>query len=45
MPWPEFQELDNTLVAYVGTVADRTLTLVVHPELAEAKEIDPPGGA
>jgi len=47
--WPEFQELDKTLVEHLNAVADRILTQVVHPNMAEAQEVDAPrqlsGGA
>jgi hypothetical protein len=40
--WPEFLELDGTLVEHLNAVADRILTQVVHPDMAEAREVDAP---
>jgi ABC-type ATPase with predicted acetyltransferase domain len=40
--WPEFQELQDTLVEHLNAVADRILKEVVDPDTAEAKEVDAP---
>jgi hypothetical protein len=40
--WPEFQELQDTLVEHLNAVADRILKQVVNPDTAEAKEVDAP---
>lgn len=38
--WPEFQELQNTLVEHLNEVADRILKQVVNPNTA--KKVDAP---
>ncbi len=40
--WPEFQELDQTLIEHLNAVADRIVKQVVHPDMAEAQEVDRP---
>jgi hypothetical protein len=37
--WPEFQELSQTLRAYLDEVTDRVVSKVVHPDSSEAAEI------
>jgi len=40
--WPEFNELDKTLVEHLNAVADRVLTQVIFHDAAEAPEVDAP---
>jgi fumarylacetoacetate (FAA) hydrolase family protein len=40
--WPEFQELNAALVAYLSEVTERVIREEVHRETGEAEEIDEP---
>jgi hypothetical protein len=40
--WPEFQELNAALVAYLSDVTERVIREEVHRETGEAEEVDEP---
>ena len=40
--WPEFQELNAALVAYLSEVTERVIREEVHRETGEAEEVDEP---
>ena len=40
--WPEFQELQSTLVGHLNLVASRVIAQVVHPDASEAGEVEAP---
>lgn len=40
--WPEFQELQDTLIEHLNAVADRILKEVIKADTAEAREVDAP---
>ena len=40
--WPEFQELNAALVAYLAEVTERVIREEVHRETSDAEEIDEP---
>ncbi|MEZ4335001.1 MAG: hypothetical protein R3B82_00045 [Sandaracinaceae bacterium] len=40
--WPEYQELNATLRAYLDDVTQRVVAQVVHEDLSEAVEVDEP---
>jgi len=40
--WPEFEELDTALVAYLSEITERVIREEVHGETADADEVDEP---
>lgn len=40
--WPEFQELNGALTAYLGDITERLIREEVHGETREADEVDEP---
>ena len=40
--WPQFQELQSTLVGHLNEVASRVISQVVHPDASEASEVEAP---
>jgi hypothetical protein len=40
--WPEFQELNAALIAYLSEITERVIREEVHRETADAEEIDEP---
>jgi hypothetical protein len=42
MLWPEFQELNAALVAYLSEITEKVIREEVHKETGEAEEIDEP---
>ena len=40
--WPEFQELNAALAAYLSEITEKVIREEVHGETAEAEEIDEP---
>jgi hypothetical protein len=38
--WPEFEELDAALVAYLSEITERVIREEVHGETGEADEVD-----
>jgi hypothetical protein len=40
--WPEFQELNAALVAYLSDVTEKVIREEIHRETGEAEEIDEP---
>jgi hypothetical protein len=40
--WPEFEELDAALVAYLSEITERVICEEVHGETADADEVDEP---
>jgi hypothetical protein len=40
--WPEFQELNTALVAYLSEITEKVIREEVHRETGEAEEIDEP---
>jgi hypothetical protein len=40
--WPEFQELNAALIAYLSEITERVIREEVHKETGEAEEIDEP---
>ena len=40
--WPEFQELNAALIAYLSEITERVIREEVHKETSEAEEIDEP---
>jgi len=40
--WPEFQELNAALVAYLSEITERVIREEVHGETGEAEEVDEP---
>jgi hypothetical protein len=40
--WPEFQELNAALIAYLSEVTERVIRDEVHRETGEAQEVDEP---
>jgi fumarylacetoacetate (FAA) hydrolase family protein len=40
--WPEFQELNAALVAYLSEITEKVIREEVHRETGEADEIDEP---
>lgn len=41
--WPEFQDLDGALVAYLSEITERVIREEVHGETADADEVPEPG--
>jgi hypothetical protein len=42
MLWPEFQELNAALVAYLSEITEKVIREEVHKETGEAEEVDEP---
>ena len=42
MLWPEFQELNSALVAYLSEITEKIIREEVHGETGEAEEVDEP---
>jgi hypothetical protein len=40
--WPEFQELNAALVAYLSEITEKVIREEVHGETGEAEEVDEP---
>jgi hypothetical protein len=40
--WPEFQDLNRALTAYLGDITERLIREEVHGETRDAEEIDEP---
>jgi hypothetical protein len=40
--WPEFQELNSALVAYLSEITEKVIREEVHRETSDAEEIDEP---
>jgi hypothetical protein len=40
--WPEFQELNSALVAYLSVITEKVIREEVHRETGDAEEIDEP---
>jgi hypothetical protein len=40
--WPEFQELNAALIAYLSEITDQVIREEVHRETGEAQEVDEP---
>jgi hypothetical protein len=40
--WPEFQELNSALVAYLSEITEKVIREEVHRETGDAEEIDEP---
>ena len=40
--WPEFQELDAALIAYLSEITEKLIREEVHRDTADAEEIDEP---
>ncbi len=40
--WPEFLELDKTLIAYLNSITDRIIAEEIHGVVAEADEVSEP---
>jgi hypothetical protein len=40
--WPEFQELNAALVAYLSEITEKVVREEVHGETGEAEEVDEP---
>jgi hypothetical protein len=40
--WPEFQEISETLRAYLSEVTDRVVSQVIHQDSSEAEVVDKP---
>jgi hypothetical protein len=40
--WPEFQELNAALIAYLSEITQKVIREEVHKETGEADEIDEP---
>jgi hypothetical protein len=40
--WPEFQELNAALIAYLSEITEKVIREEVHKETGEAEEIDEP---
>jgi hypothetical protein len=40
--WPEFQELNAALIAYLSEITQKVIREEVHKETGEAEEIDEP---
>ena len=40
--WPEFEELDAALVAYLSEITERVIREEVHGETGDAEEVDEP---
>ena len=40
--WPEFQELNAALVAYLAAITERVIREEVHGETGDAEEVDEP---
>ena len=40
--WPEFQELDSALIAYLSEITEKVIREEVHKETGEAEEVDEP---
>lgn len=38
--WPQFEQLDNTLRAYLEEVTDRVIAQAIHGDISEASEVD-----
>jgi hypothetical protein len=40
--WPEFQELNAALIAYLPEITEKVIREEVHGEIGEADEVDEP---
>jgi hypothetical protein len=40
--WPEFQELNSALIAYLSEITEKVIREEVHKETGEAEEVDEP---
>ena len=40
--WPEFQELNTALIAYLSEITEKVIREEVHRETGEAEEVDEP---
>ena len=40
--WPEFQELNSALTAYLAEITENLIREEVHGEMQEAEEVDEP---
>ena len=40
--WPEFEELNAALIAYLSEITEKVIREEVHKETGEAEEIDEP---
>jgi len=40
--WPEFQELNAALIAYLSQITEKVIREEVHKETSEAEEVDEP---
>jgi hypothetical protein len=40
--WPEFQELNAALVAYLSEITEKVIREEVHGETGDAEEVDEP---
>jgi hypothetical protein len=40
--WPEFQELNAALTAYLSEITDKVIREEVHGETGDAEEVDEP---
>jgi hypothetical protein len=42
--WPEFQELSDTLTAYLTEVTERVVAAALHGDSSDAAEVSEPDG-